>query len=86
MREKAGKKTGKRPRKRDLTIDQRRDPGELTLRWIYANSRPEAQAVLRDSAPLRLYQVDVRIEGNQVVEDPAELVGELTAEQLPTSP
>jgi hypothetical protein len=86
VREQVGKETGKKPRKRDLTLEQRRPPGDETLRWIYANSRPEAQKVLRESAPLRLYQVDVRIEGNQVVEDPAELVGELAAEQLPTSP
>jgi hypothetical protein len=86
VREEAGEQTGKKPRKRDLTLQQRRPPGDETLRWIYTNSRPEAQRVLRESAPLRLYQVDVRIEGNQVVEDPAELVGELSAEQLPTTP
>ena len=86
VRDQLGKETGKKPRKRDLTLDQRRPPGDQALRWIYANSRPAAQKVLSESAPLRLYQVDVRIEGNQVVEDPAELVGELSQEQLTTSP
>ena len=81
-----GKTAGKKPRKRDLTVHQRRRPAEETLRWIYANSRPAAQEALLKAAPLRLYQVDVRIEGNQVVEDPAELVGELSAEQLAASP
>ena len=82
VREQIGKEIGKKPRKRDLTIAQRRAPGDETLRWIYDNSRPEAQEVLRDSCPLRLYQVDVRIEGNKVVEDPKELVGELDSAQL----
>ena len=85
-REEVGKATGKKPRKRELTLDQRRGPGEMTLRWIYENSRPAAQQSLRDAAPLRLYQVDIRIGGNRVVEDPPKLVGELSSEELTTSP
>ncbi|MFT4548035.1 MAG: hypothetical protein ACI8XO_000037 [Verrucomicrobiales bacterium] len=82
VREKVGREAGKKPRKRDLTLEQRRAPGDETLRWIYDNSRPAAQEILLGSAPLRLYQVDVRIEDNQVVEDNAELVGQLSREQL----
>ena len=77
VREEIGKELGKKPRKRDLTIEQRRGPGVDTLRWIYENSHPEAQRVLRDASPIRLYQVDVRMDGNRIVEDPPELVGEL---------
>jgi hypothetical protein len=86
VRDEVGAATGEKPRKRDLSSAQRRGPGDTTLRWIYENSRPEAQQILRDAAPLRLYQVDIRIEGNQVIEDPRELVGELSAEQLTASP
>ncbi|MGI9244336.1 MAG: hypothetical protein ACR2RV_26290 [Verrucomicrobiales bacterium] len=86
VRSEIGKATGKKPRKRELTLAQRRGPGDTTLRWIYENSRPAAQQSLRDAAPLRLYQVNIRIEGNRVVEDPRKLVGELTAEQLVASP
>lgn len=86
LRDEIGRATGKKPRKRDLTAAQRRPSGDRTLQWIYANSRPAAQAVMRESAPLRLYQVDVRLDGGRVVESPAELVGELVAEQLTTSP
>lgn len=82
VRDEVGKKLGKKPRKRDLTVGQRRAPGDKTLHWIYDNSRPAAQKILRESAPLRLYQVDVRLVDNQVVEDPPELVGELSQEQL----
>ena len=85
VRENSRNAKGKKPRKRDLTLTQRRPPGDETLRWIYANSRPYAQEILREAAPLRLYQVDIRIEENHVIEDPAELVGELTLEQLTTS-
>ena len=82
VRTAVGKKVGKKPRKRDLTLEQRRGPADATLQCIYDNSRPAAQNVLLESAPLRLYQVDIRVEGNAVVEDPAELVGELSREQL----
>ncbi len=86
MRDEIGKAEGKKPRKRELTLTQRRGPGDTTLRWIYQNSRPAAQKTLLDAAPLRLYQVDIRIDGNRVVEDPRKLVGELSAEQLMLSP
>ena len=86
VRDEIGRAEGKKPRKRELTLTQRRGPGDETLRWIYQNSRPAAQQSLLDAAPLRLYQVDVRIEGNRVVEDPRKLVGELSAEQLTLSP
>ena len=82
VREEIGKQVGKKPRKRHLTVEQRRGPGDETLRWIYDNSRPAAQEILLESAPLRLFHVVVRLEGNQVVEDSPELVGELSAEQL----
>ena len=82
VREEIGKKRGKKPRKRDLTLEQRRGPGEGTLRWIYHNSRPVAQQALLERAPLRLYHVTVRLADDQVVEDPPELVAELDREQL----
>ena len=86
VRDEVGAKTGEKPRKRDLTPAQRRPSGESTLHWIYENSRPAAQETLRGAAPLRLYQVNIRIENNRVVEDPPQLVGELSAEQLSGSP
>ena len=85
VREDLGKKPGSKPRKRDLTIEQRRGPGVDTLRWIYENCHPEAQQYLRDASPIRLYQVDVRIDGNRVIEDPSELVGELSLGQPQSS-
>lgn len=85
VREEIGKQTGSKPRKRNLTQAQRRGPGDETLRWIYANSHEAAQTTLREAAPLKLFHVDIRIEGNKVVEGDPVLVGELMPEN-PSSP
>ena len=83
-REIAGAEFGKKPRKRDLTPDQRRAPADTTLLWIYESSSDRAKAILRAAAPLGLYQVDITIADNSVAETTPLRVGELTAEAMGT--
>lgn len=74
IREDAATEDGK-PRKRDLTPEQRLPAGEETLRWLYESSPPELHAEFVRLSPIRLYQTNIRIDGDKVIEDPPMLVG-----------
>lgn len=76
IREGAKTEEGK-PRKRDLTNEQRQPAGETTLRWLIESSPPEALTEFARLSPIRLYQSNIRIDGNRVIEDEPELVGTL---------
>jgi hypothetical protein len=78
-----GRETGETPRKRDLTLEQKHAAAVATLDWIYQSSPEAAQATLREASPLRLYQVDITIRDDRVVESTPELVGEFA---IPAKP
>jgi len=56
---------------RFMTDVQRRPAGEYTLRWIYDNAKRERKAELDALRPLRLYQVHLRYEDGETVEEKA---------------
>jgi len=71
-----------KPRKRDLTLEQRRPAAEATLEWLVESSPPEALAEFKRLSPIRLYQTNIRIKGDKVVEDTPMLVGTLDVSKL----
>ena len=64
-------------RKRELTVEERREAGERALAQIYRNTNDTAKAALEALAPLRLYHVDIYMVDGEVDERKAELVAQI---------
>jgi len=64
-------------RKRELTLEERQEIGMNTLRWFFENTRAETKPFLRKYNSIKIYHVDIMIEGGEVTERPHEMVAEL---------
>jgi len=64
-------------RKRNLTVEERREAGEQALAQVYRNCTPPARARLEKQAPIKLYHVDIYMHEGKVDERPPQFIAEI---------
>ena len=70
------KRLGKR--KRELTVEERRDAGEEALTSLYADSSPEGKRRLDELSPITLQHVDIYMKDGDIDVRPADAVAQMS--------